>query len=62
MIDFDSPTLDWDLADMTKAQLIGQIMHMRNQLQALEEFRDDAFEAVPNIDLYIEYAKRAKQP
>ena len=60
MIDYNSPTLDWDLADMTKAQLLGQIMNMRNQIEALEAFRDDAFEAVPNIDLYIEYAKRAK--
>lgn len=60
MIDFDSPTLDWDLADMTKVQLIGHIMRMRSQIQTLENFRDSAFEAYPNIDLDIEYIKRTK--
>lgn len=59
-LSLDNSNLDLDLADMTKAQLLGQIMNMRNQIEALEAFRDSAFEAVPNIDLYIEYAKKAK--
>lgn len=59
-LSLDSSNLDFDLADMTKAQLLGQIMNMHKELVDLRSFRDSAFEAVPNIDLYIEYAKRAK--
>jgi hypothetical protein len=61
LINYDSPTLDWDLADMDKMQLIGEIMRMHKELVELRNFRDDAFEAHSNIDLDIEFVKREKR-
>jgi hypothetical protein len=60
LINYDSPNLDFDLEDMTRPQLIGEIMRLHKELTQLRNFRDDAFVAFPNIDLDIEYAKRQK--
>lgn len=60
MINYNSPSLGWDLADMDKMQLIGEIMRLHKELTDLRNFRDDAFIAYPNIDLDIEYRKRNK--
>lgn len=61
MIDYNSPNLDFDLQDMTQPELIGEIMRLHKELVELRNFRDDAFEACPNIDLDIEFAKREKR-
>ncbi len=65
MIDFECTQLDpndpySDLQDMTREQLMGQIIRYRKYIDSLEQFQMDAFMAHPNIDLDIEFVKRAK--
>jgi hypothetical protein len=57
-INLSNPNLDFDLEDMTQAQLIGQIMYLLRKVEQLEEFQEGAFLIYPNIDLAIEYARR----
>jgi hypothetical protein len=60
-INLSNPNLDFDLEDMTQPQLIGQIMYLLKRVQQLEEFQEGAFLVDPNIDLAIEYVRRAKK-
>ncbi len=63
MIDFECTQLDpndpySDLQDMTREQLMGQIIRYRKYIETLEEFQKDAFMVSPNIDLDIEYMRK----
>lgn len=55
------PTIDLDVSYMTHAQLCGQVMYLLQRLHDLEQFQEDAFAIYPNIDLDIEFWKRANK-
>ena len=55
------PTIDLDVSDMTHAQLCGQVMYLLQRLYDLEQFQEDAFAVHSNIDLDIEFWKRANK-
>lgn len=63
MIDFESKPIDpndpySDLQDMSREQLMGQIIRYRKYIEQLEQFQSDAFMVSPNIDLDIDYMRK----
>lgn len=58
-LDINSPTIDLDVSDMSHKQLQEQVLYLLKRVHDLQQFQDAAFAVVPNIDLDIEYWKRA---
>ena len=60
-LDINSPSIDLDVSDMSHAQLCEQVLYLLKRVKYLEQFQEDAFAVSPNIDLAIEYWKRANK-
>lgn len=60
-LDINSPSIDLDVSDMSHVQLCDQVLYLLKRVKDLEQFQEDAFAVSPNIDLDIEYWKRANK-
>lgn len=56
---FTDPDIDLQISDLSHKQLQELALDLLQQVHRLQQFQDAAFAVVPNIDLDIEYWKRA---